>query len=122
MVATACFDDGHAEPLHTQHGGSLRLLIETDEATRDFDSSDWELLPTRAGVGLSLRTVGTKTRSLTVDRQSGAGELYDMIADPWETTNLQHRPEYAGLRGILLCHIETHPDDAVRVRTQVGMS
>ncbi|MEO0946365.1 MAG: sulfatase-like hydrolase/transferase, partial [Pseudomonadota bacterium] len=116
------FDYGNAEALQTQHGTSLRPLIETDTATREFALNEWELLPTRAGVGLSLRTVRTKTHKLTIDQQSGAGELYDMMNDPEETSNLFNDPKHAALRAKLISYIESRPDDARPIQTQVGMA
>lgn len=116
------FDYGGAEALQTQHGASLRPLIETEDGTRDFAFNEWELLPTRAGVGLSLRTVRTKTHKLTVDMQSGAGELYDMVGDPDETTNLFNDPGHADVQVQLLEYIHRRPDDAGPVRSQVGMA
>ena len=115
-------DYGNAEALQTQHGLSLRPLIETDTAAREFALNEWELLPTRAGVGLSLRTVRTKSHKLTIDLQSGAGELYDMLADPEENSNLFDKPEHARLRASLISCIESRPDDAGPIRTQVGMA
>ena len=116
------FDYGKATALQTQHGASLRPLIETETAAREFALNEWELLPTRAGVGLSLRTVRTKTHKLTIDLQSGAGELYDMAADPEETANLFDDPEHANLRAELIGYIESRPDDAGPIRSQVGMA
>ncbi|MDA7425322.1 sulfatase-like hydrolase/transferase [Thalassococcus lentus] len=116
------FDYGEATALQTQHGASLRPLIETETAVRDFALNEWELMPTRTGVGLSLRTVRTKTHKLTIDLQSGAGELYDMAADPDETVNLFDDPEHADLRARLIGYIESRPDDAGPIRTQVGMA
>ncbi|MEO0633621.1 MAG: sulfatase-like hydrolase/transferase [Pseudomonadota bacterium] len=116
------FDYGDASPLLTQHGQSLRPLIETDEATRDFALNEWELLPTRAGVGLSLRTVRTKTHKMTVDMQSEAGELYDMVSDPHETKNLFDDPDQAAVREQLFDYIHQRPADAGPIRAQVGMA
>ena len=116
------FDYGGAEALQTQHGASLRPLIETQDASREFAFNEWELLPTRAGVGLSLRTVRTKTHKLTVDMQSGAGELYDMVADPDETANLFDDPGHADVQAQLHEFINQRPDDTGPVRTQVGMA
>jgi arylsulfatase A-like enzyme len=116
------FDYGCAEALQTQHGASLRPLIETTDARREFAFNEWELLPTRAGVGLSLRTVRTKTHKLTVDMQSGAGELYDMVADPDETANLFDDSDHRDVQRQLLEYVHQRPDDAGPVRAQVGMA
>ena len=115
-------DYGMATPLQTQHGSSLRPLVETDTAKRDFALNEWELLPTRTGVSLSLRTVRTKTHKLTIDEQSGAGELYDMIADPCESQNLFDNPKHAKVQEKLLEYIKSRPDDAGPLHTQVGMA
>ena len=116
------FDYGQANPLQTQHGESLRPLIETDEASREFALNEWELLPTRAGVGLSLRTVRTKTHKLTIDMQSGAGELYDLENDPHECTNLFDDPLQDDIKSLLMRYINSRPDDAGPIKTQVGMA
>lgn len=116
------FDYCSADALQVQHGSSLRPLVETDTATREFALNEWELLPTRAGVGLSLRTVRTKTHKLTIDINSMAGELYDMVSDPDETTNLFDDSSCAEIRSRLMEHIESRPDDAGPIRKQVGMA
>ena len=116
------FDYGQANPLQTQHGESLRPLIETDEASREFALNEWELLPTRAGVGLSLRTVRTKTHKLTIDLQSNAGELYDLENDPHECTNLFDDPLQGEIKSLLMSYINSRPDDAGPIRSQVGMA
>lgn len=116
------FDYGQADALQTQHGQSLRPLIETDDATRDFALNEWELLPTRAGVPLSLRTIRTKTHKLTVDLITEAGEMYDMQADPGETVNLFDDPAQADQKAALLDAIASRPDDAQGHKVQVGMA
>ena len=121
LCATFC-DYADVAPLLPQHGQSLRPLIETDEATRDFALNEWELLPTRAGVPLSLRTVRGRTHKMTVDLQSGAGELYDLVNDPLEEANLFGQPDIAEIQAQLMAWIETRPDDARPIQTQVGMA
>lgn len=116
------FDYGGADALQTQHGQSLRPLIETESATRDFAMNEWELLPTRAGVPLSLRTVRTKTHKMTVDFHSGAGELYDLAADPDEMRNLFDNAGYSDLKDGLMQFMHQRPDDAMPIQTQVGMA
>ena len=80
-------------PLLPQHGSSLVPLLQDKTASRDFALNEWELLPTRAGVGLSLRTVRTKTHKMTIDMKTETGELYDMINDPDEMINLFDHPD-----------------------------
>jgi arylsulfatase A-like enzyme len=114
-------DLGGAPALQTQHGQSLRPLIE-GTGTREFALNEWELLPTRAGVALSLRTVRTRTHKMTVDLQSRAGELYDLMNDPDELSNLYDAPNAAPVRAELQAMIESRPDDARSNQTQVGMA
>ncbi len=111
LSPTFC-DYAQTDPLLTQHGASLRPLIETDGATRDYAYCEWELLPARVGVGLSLRTVRTKTHKLTLELASGAGELYDLVNDPDEMTNLFDNPAAAEVQAALTAMINARPDDA----------
>lgn len=119
--ATFC-DYAEAKPLLAQHGRSLRPLIETDEASREFALNEWELLPARAGVALSLRTVRARTAKMTIDMISGAGELYDLATDPNETINLYDAPDAAGLRSELEAMLATRPSDMGPNRVPVGMA
>ena len=116
------FDYGQAEALQTQHGETLRPLVEGNNASRDYAMNEWELLPTRAGVGLSLRTVRTKTHKLTIDCQSEAGEMYDLASDPDEIHNLFDDPAHQAVKDTLMGYIHARPDDAGPIRTQVGMA
>lgn len=114
-------DYTESAPLLDQHGQSLRPLIEGD-AKRAFALNEWELLPTRAGVALSLRTVRTKTHKMTVDLQSGAGELYNLTEDPNELNNLFHDPACRAIREDLEAAIASRPDDAGHMHAQVGLA
>ena len=116
------FDYGQAKALQTQHGETLRPLVEGDNASRDYAMNEWELLPTRAGVGLSLRTVRTKTHKLTIDLQSEAGEMYDLASDPDEIHNLFDDPAHQAIKDTLMGYIHARPDDAGPIRQQVGMA
>ncbi len=82
------------EVAHISGGQHCRPLLETADAKRGFAMNEWELLPTRAGVSLSFRTVRTKAHKLTVDLQSGAGELYDLETTPVKcgTSSMPIRP------------------------------
>ena len=73
-------------------------------------------------MALSLRTVRTKTHKLTVDRRSGAGELYDLANDPDEMRNLFDTPEAAGVRRELEALLARRPDDAGPIRSPVGIA
>ena len=82
--------------------------------------NEWELHPNRVGVALSLRTVRTKTHKLTVDANSGAGEMYDLVADPGEMRNIFDDPTAAETRRLLESYLAQRPDDAGPIREPVG--
>ncbi len=115
-------DFGEAEPLLRQHGESLRGLIVNGGGGRDFALNEWELLPARTGVALSLRTVRTKTHKLTLDLISGAGELYDLANDPDETDNLFDSPSVQFVRRRLEAFLARRPDDIGPNSVPVGMA
>ncbi|HCV89203.1 MAG TPA: sulfatase [Alphaproteobacteria bacterium] len=122
MDLAATFTDyGGATPLLPQHAASLKPVVEGREQ-RDYTRNEWGLLPTRAGVELSLQTVRTRTMKLTKDMISGAGEMYDLAADPHEMTNLFDDPAHAKTRQTLEALIDQRPDDMLPVQTQVGMA
>ena len=121
LTATFC-DYAQTEAQLPQHGSSLRKLIETDEDSREFAMNEWELLPTRAGVALSLRTVRTKTHKLVYDYQSQTGEMYDLENDPHELNNIYDDPNVANIQGALFAMLEQRPDDIQQNGTQVGLA
>jgi len=100
-----------------QHGRSLRPLMAGD-ATRDFAFNEWDLHPSRCGVALQLRTVRTRTHKLTVELESGAGELYDLVNDPDEMDNLYDDAGAAAVRRELRAMIDSRPDDALHPRDE----
>ena len=115
------YDYAGADAQLPQHGRSLRPLLQGAAETRDYALNEWELLPSRAGVQLSLRTVRTKGHKLTIDRRSDEGELYDLVNDPFELENRYHDPAYAALRRELTAMLDARPDDArAELSTQVG--
>jgi len=113
-------DYAASEPLQAQHGQSLRPLLETQDATRDFAMNEWGLLPGRVGVALELRTVRTRTHKMTVDLISGAGELYDLMADPDELTNIFDAPDAKDIRATLEGYLASRSDDILPDGTPVG--
>ena len=116
------FDYCGADPLLVQHGASLKPLLEKEDQTRAYARNEWELLPSRAGVGLSLQTIRTKRYKLTLDLQSGAGELYDLKTDPDELHNRFDDEDYRDIRTQLEQMAAERPDDMVGNQTQVGMA
>lgn len=84
--------------------------------------AEWELLPTRAGVALSLRVVRTETHKMTLDLQSGAGELYDLAEDPDEMINRFDDPAYAEIQAKLKTMLMKRPADQIDLQVQVGLA
>ena len=119
-LAATVIDYSGASALGESHSRSLRPLIEGETATRDFALNEWELLPARTGVDLSLRLARTKTHKLTLELQTGEGELYDLVNDPHETTNLFHDSGYATVRKELTDMIHSRPDDIHPRGVQTG--
>lgn len=103
------------------HGRSMRGVISGDD-TRVAALSEWEFLPGRVGVGLSLRAVRSKTAKLTVDLASGAGEMYDLSIDPHELTNVFDRASCTALQAELTEILMSRPDDIQPNGVPVGMA
>ena len=120
-LSATFFDYANTTPSLPQHGSSLRPVLE-DGANRDFALNEWELLPTRAGIALSLQTVRTKTAKLTIDRISGAGEMYDLATDPHELQNLFNDDDYADMQTELTAMLASRPDDRLPLQVQIGMA
>jgi len=104
-----------------RHSRSLKPVIEGG-ATRDFAYSEWDLRASRCGVDLWLRTVRTKTHKLTLETNSGAGELYDLANDPQEMDNRFDDPAMKAVRRALEDMIASRPKDQVSPLPQVGMA
>ena len=102
--------------------GPIAMAIALPILISIFGVNTDALLPTRTGVGLSLRTVRTKTHKLTVYMQSDAGELYDLENDRHERVNLFDNANAAPLRAELEAMIAQRPDDAIGNQIQIGMA
>jgi len=121
-VPATLLDYAQVAPANDWHSRSLRPLIETD-ASRDFAFNEWDLLASRSGVALDLRTVRTRTHKLTLEAGSGAGELYDLRNDPFELDNRFDDPGVASAQAELVDMIQARPDDISTVSLpQVGMA
>lgn len=88
--------------------------------TRDFAMNEWELLPNRVGVALSLRGVRARTHKLTMDMRRGDGELYDLEDDPGEMTKVFDDPDHADIRQRLTGFLAQRSDDFAPNRKPVG--
>jgi arylsulfatase A-like enzyme len=105
------------------HGRSLRPLIATDTASRDFAYNEWNVHPSRCGVGLRLRTVRTQTHKLTLELDSETGEMYDLVNDPYEMDNVYEADAYQSVRRDLEEMIRSRPDDVSEPLSEpVGMA
>lgn len=104
------------------HSRSLRPLLSGQPgASRDAALNEWRLGPSRCGVSLDLRAVRTRTAKLTLELDSGAGELYDLANDPHECENRFDDPAYRGLRDELTDRIMARPRDMLTTpREPVG--
>ncbi|WP_310564679.1 sulfatase-like hydrolase/transferase [Hydrogenophaga sp.] len=109
----ATFGDYAGTPVASAaHSRSLRPLIEDRPgADRDHALNEWRLGPSRCGVALDLRAVRTRDAKLTLELDSGAGELYDLVNDPYECENRFDDPAYRGLRQALTDRIMARPPD-----------
>ncbi len=87
-TAATLMDYADIPPTYSLHSKSLRPLIEQKGLSRDYAYGEWDLNPNHWGLDLKLRVVRTKQHKLTLELNSGEGELYDLKEDPHETTNL----------------------------------
>lgn len=107
-------------PLHSR---SLRRLIEGSGETRDFAYNEWKVHPSRTGIALDLRCVRAHTAKLTLELGSGAGEMYDLLNDPYEMDNLFGNPDHAKLQRRLTDMIRSRPDDVADILPEpIGMA
>jgi arylsulfatase A-like enzyme len=121
LAQTFC-DYANTELPVQAHSRSLRPLIETSTASRDFALSEWDLRASRCGVDLALRTVRTQNMKLTVEEKSGAGEMYDLYNDPDEMVNRFDDPAYKPQRKTLMEMVASRPDDVRSPLPQIGMA
>jgi arylsulfatase A-like enzyme len=120
-VPGTILDYAGVEPATPMHSRSLRPLID-GTGGRDFAYMEWDLNESRCGVELKLRTVRTRTHKLTLELHSGAGELYDLEADPGEMTNRFNDSGLHNLQREMTEMIMSRPDDAIDPIPPVGMA
>ncbi len=104
----------------TAHSTSLRPVLE-GEAKREFARSEWCVSEQRCGQELMLQCVRTATHKLTLELNSGAGELYDLRHDPLEMDNRFDDDACRDVRTALTAMVAARPDDMLEHRPgQVG--
>jgi arylsulfatase A-like enzyme len=121
-IAPTFLDYAGVNPIRPLHGQSLRPLIEGEGGSRNFALSEWKLHPSRTGIALDLRIVRTKTAKLTLDLETGVGEMYDLENDPDEMNNIFDDPDARALRDRLVEMIRQRPNDFVELKEPVGMA
>ena len=100
-------------PIPAMHGCSLRSLMAGGADERAFAYNEWDVGADRCGMPLRLRTVRTERYRMTIELESGAGELYDFATDPHECMNRFDDPAYREVRAELIRHVEARPNDAL---------
>ncbi len=105
---------------------SRRLFAEIENAhasERQLESDRRRLEAERQAQATHLRVERTARDKLTIEAISGAAEMYDLVADTFETTNVADDPAHAARRGALEAMIASRPDDARAERLPaVGMA
>ena len=86
IAATICDIAGANLPELAQSKSLMPVIC--NNASRDVAHSEWKVNASRCGVELELRTVRTKTAKLTVEKNTGAGEMYNLENDPFEIKNI----------------------------------
>ena len=64
----------------------------------------------------------TRTHKITIDYHSGAGEMYDLVADPHELRNLFDDPDAGEVRADMEAMLALRPGDIGPNRVPVGMA
>lgn len=118
-LAPTFLEAAGAAPRGALHGASL-LPVLRGTASREVALSEWELLPARTGVPLSLRVARGRRWKLSLELRSGAGELYDLETDPQEMENRFGDPACAPEQAMLEAAIRARPADEAPLGTPVG--
>ena len=106
--ATFCDYAGTSLPTEAQ-SVSLKSCFGGAGSPHDAVYSEWDVAPSRCGVRLDLRTVHTGTAKLTMELQSGDGELYDLQSDRNEMRNLWNDPIAAELQNHMTSLLWSRP-------------
>jgi len=124
VPATLC-DYGGVGLDEVAQSESLRPLLEarSNNTGRDVAYSEWNVNASRCGVPLALRTVRTESSKLTIELNSGAGELYNLTNDPNEMENLYQEGDASPMQRELEDMIRARPGNLLsRFDEPVGMA
>ena len=107
LAATICDFSGTSLSEKAQSKSLKPVIIGSQN--RDVAYSEWKVNASRCGVELELRTVRTKDAKLTLEKNSGAGELYNLKDDPNEMNNLFDNDNAKTIKKELSDMIEERP-------------
>jgi arylsulfatase A-like enzyme len=121
-IAATLTDVAGAELAPEAQSRSL-LPVVRGEQSREVAYSEWYVSESRCGVPLELHTVRAKDWKCTIERVSGAGEMYDLRNDPDEMRNVYDDPAYAAMRRDAQALIEDRPGGVLPTRLPIiGMA
>ena len=121
-IAATLTDVAGAELAPEAQSRSL-LPVVRGEQSREVAYSEWYVSESRCGVPLELHTVRAKDWKCTLERVSGAGEMYDLRNDPDEMRNVYDDPAYAAMRRDAQALIEDRPGGVLPTRLPIiGMA
>ncbi len=119
----ATFAEIGGGPLHSDAQSRSLLAVANGTESRDHAHSEWFVSEARCGVPLELQTVRARGWKCTIERLSGAGELYDLREDPDEMRNLFNDPAGATLRREAEEMIQARPGPVLKERLPIiGMA
>ena len=121
IAATICDIAGANLPELAQSKSLMPVIC--NNASRDVAHSEWKVNPSRCGVELELHTVRTKEAKLTIEKNSGAGEMYNLKNDPHEMNNLFEDKSNSNLKKELVDMISERPGEKLeKFDEPVGMA
>ena len=99
------------------------IPVINEKQTREVAYSEWKVNASRCGVELELHTVRTKEAKLTIEKNSGAGEMYNLADDPNEMNNLYEDNSNSNLKKELIEMISERPGEKLdKFDEPVGMA
>ncbi len=123
LDVAATFADVAGAQLAPEAQSRSLLPVARGEQSREVAYSEWYVGESRCGVPLELHTVRAKDWKCTIERVSGAGEMYDLRNDPDEMHNVYDDPAYASMRRDAQDLIEARPGGVLPTRLpSVGMA